>query len=339
MKISKLLEQIIAGTHLSTSQMENVIRQCMAGTLSDVEIATFLALMRMKGETVDELTAAAQVMQQCAHHIELGNDLVDIVGTGGDGKNTFNISTVSSFVAAAAGLRVAKHGNRSVSSQSGSADLLLEAGFTLHLPDKALCQAMEHYGITFLFAPHFHEAMRHAKNARQALSIRTLFNLLGPLVNPANVKKQVVGVSSKKWLLPLAQVLAGLGSQHALVINAQDGIDEVSIAAKTNVIEYQAGEFKEWSIDPKEHGCFHSTLNDIVVENPTQSLTLAMSVFAGEKGPARDIILLNTALALYCGDLTSNYSEAITLAANALDSGLAHQRFIQLRDFTQTFKA
>jgi len=270
-------------------------------------------------------------MQQCAHHIELGNDLVDIVGTGGDSKNTFNISTVSSFVAAAAGLQVAKHGNRSVSSQSGSADLLLEAGFTLHFPDEALCQAMENYGITFLFAPHFHEAMRHAKNARQALGIRTLFNLLGPLVNPANVKKQVVGVSSKQWLLPPAQVLARLGSQHALVINSQDGLDEISIAAKTNVIEYQAGEFKEWSIDPKEHRCFHATLNDIVVENPKQSLTLAMSVFAGEKGPARDIVLLNTALALYCivlycGDLTSNYSEAITLASNALDSGLAHKR-------------
>ncbi len=338
MKISKLFEQIIAGKHLSDNQMEHIIKDCMTGALSDVQIAAFLALMRMKGETVDELTAAATVMRQLAHNIDLGNELVDIVGTGGDGKNTFNISTVSSFVAAAAGLRVAKHGNRSVSSQSGSADLLIKAGFTLNLSDKALQNSMQQCGIAFLFGPHFHEAMQHAKNARRELGIRTMFNLLGPLVNPAHVKKQVVGVSSKQLLQPIATVLANLGSEHALVINSHDGLDEISIAAKTDVIEYHKGEFKQWTIDPKDYGCAHSTLDAIVVENPLQSLALAESVFAGQKGPARDIVLLNTAAALYCADAETDFASAIDRAAQAIDSGLARKKFNQLRDLTQTFK-
>ena len=338
MSINALFEQIIAGEHLTALQMEHVIKCSMTGALSDVQIGTFLALMRMKGETSDELTAAASVMRQLAHPIDLGDDLVDIVGTGGDGKNTFNISTVSSFVAAAAGLRVAKHGNQSVSSRSGSADLLLEAGFKLNLSDEALRQSMQTCHIAFLFAPHFHEAMQHAKKARQQLGIRTLFNLLGPLVNPANVKKQVVGVSSKQWLEPIANVLANLGSQHALVVNSRDGLDEISIVAKTDVIEYHNGCFKTWTIDPKDYGFVYDNLDAIVVENPAESLDLAQSVFSGQKGPARDIVLLNTAAALYCADVELDFTKAIDKAANAIDSGLAGLRFTQLRDLTQAFK-
>ena len=338
MNISKLFEQIITGQHVNSLQMEQVMKKCMTGALSDVQIATFLALMRMKGETIDELTTAATIMRQLAHNIDLGSNLVDIVGTGGDGKNTFNISTVSSFVAAAAGLRIAKHGNRSASSRSGSADLLLEAGFKLNLPDIALRESMQQCGIAFLFAPHFHDAMQHARNARQQLGIRTLFNLLGPLINPAGVKKQVVGVASKHWLKPIAHVLANLGSEHALVVNANDGLDEISIAAKTDVFEYHDAKFKQWTIDPKDYGCSHPNLDAIVVESPAQSLGLAMSVFSGKKGPARDIILLNTAAALYCADVESNFATAIDKAATAIDSGLALQRFTQLRDLTQAFR-
>jgi len=315
--------------------MQELMKHCMNGELSDVQIAAFLALIRMKGETVEELTAAASTMLQFAHTLDLGDGLVDIVGTGGDGKNTFNVSTVSSFVAAAAGLRIAKHGNHSVSSRSGSADLLLHAGFKLNLSDQQLQQCINECGMTFLFAPHFHQAMRHARNARQQLGIRTLFNLLGPLLNPAKVKKQVVGVYAHHWLKPIAKVLANLGSEHALVINSRDGMDEISIAAVTDVIEYHQGEFTEWTIDPADYGCAHASLDEIVVATPAESLALAESVFAGHHGPARDIILLNSAAAIYCGGLTPTFAAAIAKAAVAIDSGLAGQRFAALKKLTQ----
>ena len=338
MNISDLFEQLINGTPLSAVQMQDVITNCMTGGLSDVQIATFLGLMRMKGETVEELTAAAMVMQQMAHHLDLGPDLIDIVGTGGDGKNLFNVSTVSSFVAAATGLSVAKHGNRSVSSRSGSADLLLTAGFALDLSDAAFRLCMQQCNIVFLFAPHFHQAMQHAKNARQQLGIRTLFNLLGPLLNPASVKKQVVGVFASHWLKPIATVLANLGSERALVVNSHDGLDEISIAAPTKVIEFHHGQFKQWAIDPHDYDCSHPNLNALVVESPEQSLALTESIFAGKKGPARDIVLLNAGAALYCANSDLTFSDAVEKAASAIDSGLAGQRFIQLRDLTQSLK-
>ena len=339
MKINKIFEQLIDRNHLSHTQMQQVIKDCMTGSLSDVQTATFLALMRMKGETVAELTAAATVMQQLAHTIDLGDaPLIDIVGTGGDGQNTFNVSTASSFVAAAAGLCVAKHGNRATSSRSGSADLLLAAGFTLDLSDEALRHCMQQCHIAFLFAPHFHQAMQHARNARQQLGIRTLFNLLGPVLNPAGVKQQVVGVFSPQWLKPIAEVLANLGSKHALVIHSRDGLDEISIAANTDVIEFHHGEFKSWTIDPHEYGCYHPSLDAIVVETPAQSLALTESVFAGHHGPARDIVLLNTAAALYCAGLCPSFAEGVEKSRATIDSGQAGQRFTQLRDLTRTYK-
>lgn len=335
MKLNELFEHLINGNHLSQEQMQQVIKRCMDGELSDPQIAAFLALMRMKGETVDELTAAALMMKTYAHTIQLTDDLVDIVGTGGDGRNTFNISTISSFVAAGAGATVAKHGNHSVSSRSGSADLLLQAGFELSLPDEGIAECIKQAGITFLFGPQFHKAMRHAKPARQALKIRTLFNLLGPLLNPAGVKKQVVGVYAKHWLKPVANVLANLGSEHALVVHSRDGLDEVSIAAETDVIEYQQGVFKEWTINPKDYDCAHATLDDILVSSPADSLAIAERVFAGEKGPARDIVLLNTAAALYAADICPHYAEGVKLAADSIDSGKALERFRLLRDITK----
>lgn len=338
MKINKLFEQLIDGKHLNRPDMQDVIQNCMNGALSDVQIATFLALMRMKGETVDELTAAASVMQQSARTINLGDNLIDIVGTGGDGRNTFNVSTISSFVAAAAGLRVAKHGNLSVSSRCGSADLLLQAGFALELSDDALRHCLQQSNIVFLFAPHFQKAVQQVRNARQQLGIRTLFNLLGPLLNPANVKKLVVGVYAKHWLQPVANVLANLGSERTLVVNSRDGLDEISIVANTDIVEYQDGEFKSWTIDPHDYDCYHPTINYIVIETPAQSLALAESVFSGEAGPARDIVLLNAAAAVYCATPNQRFAHAVEQAAKAIDSGLAGQRFFQLRDLTQELK-
>lgn len=338
MKINKLFDQIIESRSLSTSQMQQVIHSCMTGKLSDVQIAAFLALMRMKGETIEELTAAAETMQKLAQSIDLGSDLIDIVGTGGDGKNTFNVSTISSFVAAAAGLQVAKHGNRASSSRSGSADLLAEAGFTLNLSDGALHQCMQQCGIAFLFAPHFHLAMQHIRNARQQLGIRTLFNLLGPLLNPAHVKKQVVGVFSKQWLQPLAHVLVNLGSNDVLVVHSRDGLDEISIAACTDVVEYHDGEFKQWVLDPNDYGCSHPNLDDIIVETPKQSLVLAESIFSGAPGPARDIVLLNAAAAIYCANPVSGFAQAVNTAATVIDNGQAGLRFDELRKLTQLLK-
>ncbi|CAM4486331.1 MAG: Anthranilate phosphoribosyltransferase [Legionella sp.] len=336
MKPNHLFEQLIAKQELNAEQMHDVIHACMSGQYNDLQIATFLALMRTKGETASELTAAAKVMQELAHTIELGANLIDIVGTGGDGKNTFNVSTACSFVVAAAGFSVAKHGNRSVSSRSGSADLLEQAGFVLNLSDQHMKACMQECNLAFLFAPSYHPAMQHARTARQQLGIRTLFNLLGPLINPARVKRQVVGVFSTSWQKPLATVLANLGSERALVISSQDGLDEISIVAPTQVIEYYQGSFKEWSIIPAEHDIHHSSLDEIIVDSPSQSLTIIQSVFSGAKGAARDMVLLNSAAAIYCAKEERSFAQALELAEEALDSGRAAQCFQQLCQLTQT---
>lgn len=334
MKTNHLFEQLIEKKSLSQEQMQDFMQACMTGELSSVQIATFLALMRAKGETVAELTTAARVMMDFAHCIDLGDDLIDIVGTGGDGKNTFNISTITSFVVAATGTRVAKHGNRSVSGRSGSADLLMHAGFELQLSDEQLQECMRTCQLSFLFAPHFHPAMQQVRDARQALGIRTFFNLLGPLVNPARVKKQVVGVFANHWQRPLAKVLVNLGSERALVVSSRDGMDEVSISALTDVVEYDQGQYKQWAIDPKEFNCFHSSLDGIIVSSPAESLDLAKKVLAGNEGPARDIVLLNAALALHCANNDLSLSQAIEKAKDAIDSGKAAECFKQLQQLT-----
>lgn len=338
MNITKLFEQLISHRSLSSEQMQEIIYDCMTGKLTDAQIAAFLSLMRMKGETVEELTAAATTMRQFAHSIDLGSNLIDIVGTGGDGRNTFNISTVSSFVVAAAGLNVAKHGNRASSSRSGSADFLLEAGINIELTDEALQQCMKECHIAFLFGPHFHPAMQYTKTARQQLGIRTLFNLLGPLLNPAQVKKQVIGVFSKQWLKPVATVLANLGSERVLVVHSQDGLDEISIAASTDIVEYHDGKVKQWTLDPRDYDCFHSNLDTIIVETPKQSVRLAEKVFSGSKGPHRDIVLLNAAAALYCNQPENGFVDAVEKATAAIDSGLAGECFNQLKELSQMLK-
>lgn len=339
MNINFFFEQLIAGENLTNIQIHQVMKACMSGQLTDAQIATFLALMRMKGETPLELTAAATVMMEFARYIDLGDDLIDIVGTGGDKKNTFNVSTISSFVAAAAGAKVAKHGNRAVSSSSGSADFLLQAGFILELTDDQLLHCMQQCGICFLFAPHFHQAMRYARNARQQIGIPTLFNLLGPLANPARPKKQIIGVSSSRWVEPITQVLANLGSQHTFVIHSRDGMDEISIAALTDVAEYKNGRLTHWTINPKDYDCFHPTLDAIIVDAPTQSLALAKTVFDGQPGAARDIVLLNSALAIYCAGIASSFALAIESAKKTIDSGEASARFEQLKQLTRQIAA
>lgn len=338
MKPSLLFEQLIAKNNLSSDQMEEIIHDCMTGQFNEVQIATFLALMRMKGETVQELTAAAKVMRQLARTLNLGTNLIDIVGTGGDGKNTFNVSTACCFVVAATGIQVAKHGNRSVSSRSGSADLLEQAGFILNLTDSQIQTCINQCNLAFLFAPHYHPAMQHARFARQQLGIRTLFNLLGPLINPAQAKKQVVGVFSTAWAKPLAEVLVNLGSEHVLVVSSQDGLDEISIVAPTEIVEYKQGKFSKWFIIPEEHGIKHQSLEAITVNSPQQSLELIRQVLTGIQGAARDIVLLNSAAAIYCAKEELSFSSAMELAKAAIDNGKAVQCFDKLHQLTQDLK-
>ena len=333
MNLSHFFEHIMSGNDLNPSDMRTIMLACMTGELSDAQIAAFLALMRMKGESAEELTAAANVMLELAHCVDLGTGLVDLVGTGGDGKNTFNISTVSSMVAAAAGAKVAKHGNRSVSSRSGSADLLMTAGIELNLSDEQLQRSLQENNICFLFAPHFHQAMQQARVARQQLGIRTFFNLLGPLVNPARVTRQVVGVFDSRWQKPVAEVLVNLGSERFLVLTSRDGMDEVSIAAPTDVLEYRDGSYSTWVIDPREYGLNHRDLDAIVVDCPEKSLQLIESVLHGECGPARDIVLLNSATALYCAGVADTFKTALNLAALAIDEKRALRCYEQLKTF------
>lgn len=337
MKANQLFEFLIDKNNLNSEQMHTVIHQCMNGQFNDSQIATFLALMRMKGETATELSSAAKVMRELAHPIFLGDNLIDIVGTGGDGKNTFNVSTASSFIVAAAGYKVAKHGNRSVSSRSGSADFLEQAGFALNLSDEQIQACIQQCNLAFLFAPHYHPAMQHARAARQHLGIRTLFNLLGPLINPAQVKRQVVGVFATKWLEPLAQVLAHLGSERALVVSSFDGLDEISIATPTQVLEYKEGLYNSWVLDPKEYGLAHPSLDELIVDSPQKSLTIIESVLGGIKGPARDMVVLNSAAAIYCATAYP-FTQAIEQAQEALDSGKAATLFTKLRQLSQSFK-
>jgi anthranilate phosphoribosyltransferase len=336
MKPEHLFEQLINKQHLDPTTMQEVILQCISGQLTDTQIAVFLALMRSKGETAEELATAAMVMQRMAHVIDLGPDVIDIVGTGGDGKNTFNVSTAASFVIAASGIPVAKHGNRSVSSRSGSADLLQEAGFVLELSDEQVMQCIAQCNIVFLFGPHYHAALAHAKDARRQLGIRTLFNLLGPLVNPACVKKQVVGVYQSKWLRPLAHVLVSLGSERALVLSSEDGLDEVSIAAPTEVIEYKNGAFHQWMIEPQNYKIHYTSLDDIIIDGPQQSLKLILSVLSGELGAARDMVILNAATGIYCAHDELTFESALKKAAEAIDSGRANACFQKLQLLTQT---
>jgi anthranilate phosphoribosyltransferase len=312
-------------------EMTSWMLACMNGELTDVDIAAFLVLIRAKGETVLELTTAAEIMLEKAHSIDLGLDLIDIVGTGGDGQNLFNISTAASFVAAGAGARIAKHGNRSVSSRSGSADLLLAAGMRLEVSDDCLKCALDETNLTFLFAPHFHQAMQHARPARQALGIRTLFNLLGPIVNPARPSRHVIGVFASAWQRPIAEVLAHLHSQHALVVHSRDGLDEISIAEPTDVIEYHNGKYQSWVIDPTDFDMHYASLDGLQVTHPEASLALIESVLNGTIGARRDIVILNAAAVIYCAEIETTYALAVEKARESIDSGRALQCFNHLK--------
>jgi len=326
MDIATAIASVVERRDLSASDMEAVMRSIMTGQATPAQIGGFLIGLRMKGETVDEIAAAAKVMRDLATRVDVaGPHLVDTCGTGGDGASTFNISTASAIVTAAAGARVAKHGNRSVSSSSGSADVLEAAGVKLDLTPEQVAACIDRVGVGFLFAPQHHSAMKHAIGPRKEMRVRTLFNLLGPLTNPAGAPNQVLGVFSLDWVEPLARVLRQLGSEHVLVVHAEDGLDEISIAAPTRVAELKGGNISVYTVTPEDFGLQRADLSAIAVENAQQSLAMIKTVFADQPGPARDIVRLNAGAAIYAAGLTSSLADGVALASEVIQSGKARQ--------------
>ncbi|WP_020208148.1 anthranilate phosphoribosyltransferase [Gilvimarinus chinensis] len=342
MDIKQALAQIVAQVDLSTDEMIQVMRQVMTGEATSAQIGALLMGLRMKGETLDEITGAATVMRELASRVEINaENLVDTCGTGGDGANLFNVSTASAFVVAAAGGSVAKHGNRSVSSSTGSADLLEAAGVNLNLTAEQVARSVEELGVGFMFAPAHHRAMKHAIGPRKELGLRTIFNMLGPMTNPANVKRQVIGVFSDKLCRPMAEVLSRLGSEHVLVVHAADGLDEISLARETHVAELKAGEVREYQIKPEDFNISSQSLIGLAVESAEQSLALIQNALArkpdavGQK--AADIIALNAGAAIYVSGIADSLVEGVSMAQDAIGSGLAGEKLNELAAFTQCF--
>ncbi len=340
MDMQTAIRAVTERCNLSEEQMTAVMEIIMSGQATAAQIGGFLIGLRMKGETIEEIAAAARVMRALATRVEVhGEHLVDTCGTGGDGTHTFNISTVSAFVAAAAGARVAKHGNRSVSSKSGSADVLEVAGVNLDLTPEQVAECIEKIGVGFLFAPKHHGAMKHAIGPRREMGVRTIFNLLGPLTNPAGARNQVLGVWSKDWLTPLAEVLARLGGRHVMVVNAEDGMDEISIASPTHVAELKDGTLTHYVITPEEFGIARADVASLMVTSPKQSLGLIRTVLDDTPGPALDIVALNAGAAIYAAGITDTLEQGVRKAQAVIASGAAREKFNTLIEFTSRFKS
>lgn len=328
----------VTGRHdLDSGEMRDVMRAIMSGGATPAQIGGFLIGLRMKGETVDEITAAAQVMRELATKVEVrGAHVVDTCGTGGDGVHTFNISTASAFVAAAAGARVAKHGNRSVSSKSGSADVLEAAGVKLDITSAQVALCVDEVGVGFMFAPAHHGAMKHAIGPRREMGVRTLFNVLGPLTNPAGAPNQVLGVFSDEWLIPLANVLARLGSHHVLVVHAQDGMDEISIGAPTHIAELKDGQVSSYTVTPEQLGVQRGDIAALKSDDAQHSLAILRAVLDNVPGPARDIVMLNAGAAIYVAGLSGTLQQGVKKADEVIRSGAARAKFDALISFTHS---
>jgi anthranilate phosphoribosyltransferase len=343
MDIKSAIARVVSKQNLNLAEMQAVMRSIMTGDCTPVQIAGFLVALRMKGESLDEIEGAVRVMRELCTPVVLSalKNTVDIVGTGGDGANLFNVSTASSFVVAAAGATVAKHGNRAVSSKSGSADVLEAAGINLQLTAEQTARAIESIGVGFMFAVNHHTAMRHAIAPRRELGIRTLFNVLGPLTNPAGVKRQVLGVYAQEWCRPLAEVLGRLGSEHVLVVHAQDGLDELSLASPSHVAELKNGQVHEYLLNPEDVGLKTQSLDGLIVDNVAESLALLKDALgqratvAGMK--AADMIAYNAGAALYVAGTVATIKLGVAMAEDAIHSGLALEKLIALRDFSRTF--
>jgi anthranilate phosphoribosyltransferase len=323
--LSRAIDAVCGGDHLTADHAAAVLAEIMEGRTSEVQTAAFLIALRAKGETVPELVGLARTMRSLATPVAASRtDLVDTAGTGG-GPSTFNVSTTAALVAAAAGCAVAKHGNRSNTSRCGSADLLEALGVDIELTPEQVGRCIDEVGFGFMFAPRHHAAMAHVVPARKALGVRTIFNFLGPLTNPAGAQRQLLGVSDRHYQETIAEALLGLGSERALVVAAEDGVDELSISARTRVIEVADGRTEEWFVEPGELGLGEAGLEDVAGGSPEDNAAVSRAVLAGEAGPRRDLVLLNAGAAIYVGGLAADLSEGVEKAGAAIDSGTGRE--------------
>ena len=335
MEIRQAIDRLVNRIDLSETETIEVMNQIMTGEATPLQVAAILTALRMKGETVDEITGAARVMREKAHRVNVGTKTVlDTCGTGGDQKGTFNISTTSAFVLAGAGVNVAKHGNRSVSSLSGSADVLGALGVKVDAPKERVEQCIAKIGIGFLFAPLLHEAMKYAVQPRRDIGIRTIFNILGPLTNPAMATHQLIGIYSGALVGVVAHVLNNLGSVRAMVVHGLEGLDEISLCGPTKVAELRGGEVKEYTVEPEQFGFKACRLEELHGGNPDESAAIVRGVLESKKGPPRDVVLLNSGAALYVSGTAATIHDGIRLAAVSIDSGKARQKLAELVEMT-----
>lgn len=347
--IREAIEKVVRRIDLSEGEMEAAFEEIMSGKATAAQIGALVTALRMKGETVEEITAAARVMRKMCLHIDVGRSVVDIdrddinidaetiidtCGTGGSGTNTFNISTTVAFVVAGCGLRVAKHGNRGASSQCGSADVLEALGVKLDVGADLVQRCILEIGIGFLYAPLFHNAMKYAITPRKEIGIRTIFNLLGPLSNPASATGQVVGVYDAKLTEPIAKVLRNLGTRRAFVVYGMDTLDEITITGKTKVSELKSGKIRNYYVKPESFGLKRAALADIEGGNAKENAEIVMAVLKGERGPRRDVVLANAATALVCGGKAKDFRSGVRLAAKAIDLGKALEKLLRLVELT-----
>ncbi|MFH0772295.1 MAG: anthranilate phosphoribosyltransferase [Candidatus Omnitrophota bacterium] len=333
--IKEAISQLVKRKDLLISEMELVMEEIMTGKASPAQIASFLTALRMKGETIDEIVGAANIMRNHVTRIKTNRDLVlDTCGTGGDESFTFNISTICAFVVSGAGIPVAKHGNRSVSSRCGSADLLSALGVNIEAEENIVSECIDKIGIGFLFAPALHKAMHFAVAPRREIGIRTVFNILGPMTNPAGARHQLIGVYGKELTEPIAKALGRLGSKHALIVHGEDGLDEVTTTGYTQISELKDAKVGTFMISPEDFGIKRASADDLKGGDCDYNAKIALEILGGNKGSRRDVVILNAACAIYAADRTSDIGEAVKLAEDAIVSGAALLKLEQLKELT-----
>ena len=337
--VTRAIDAVCRGEHLTSDHASAVLAEIMEGRCSEVQTAAFLVALRAKGETVPELVGLARTMRSLATAVETGrDDLVDTAGTGG-GPSTFNVSTAAALVAAAAGCAVAKHGNRSNTSRCGSADLLQALGVEIELAPESVARCIDEVGFGFMFAPRHHQAMAHVVPVRRELAVRTIFNFLGPLTNPAGAGRQLLGVSDRHYQETIAEALVGLGSVQALVVSGDDGVDELSVSSQTRVIEVKGGTTEEWFATPEEFGMSPAELEEVAGGSPAENAAAVKGVLDGEPGPRRDFVLLNAGAAIYAGGRASDLERGVGAAADAVDSGGGREILERLIETTRRLGA
>ena len=338
MDIQSAISQVSARRNLTREDMSEIILEILEGKVTDAQIGAFLIALSMKGETVDEVLGAVGVMRDLSTKVEIDEpNLIDTCGTGGTGIGIFNVSTTSALVASSCGAKIAKHGNRSATRKSGSADLLEQAGVSLSLTPEQVASCIQEIGLGFMFAQAHHSAMRHVVGPRKEIGQKSIFNVLGPLTNPASAKRQVLGVYDKKWMTPIAEVLDELGSEHLLILHSRDGLDEISLASPTYVTEMRDGKISEYEVSPEDFNFETDTLEGLQVNSPQESLDLAKLALQGEHKKASSMICMTAGAALYVSDIANSLESGVELAKRSVESGEGLKKLNQLVEFTSQF--